>query len=172
MVLLLLVWLNEITHGGELCSNTNAVNYNKSLTSDGTCGDLCNNTCRCADGYCCSEYGYCGPQPTYVNGTAMYYDYTAHDYYANQSEALDAYCLNNQADYRYVPCPTTFPTLMPSLFPTLIPNVNEYNNISKNKINLNYIYIGVGCFLILCIFISCLITIVYMYKKKKKSKNT
>lgn len=58
----------------------------------------CTGTARCADGQCCSKYGFCGPILSndgnyYENGQIITADY-----------AFYLYCNSSKADYRKVPC--------------------------------------------------------------------
>jgi len=58
---------------------------------------------RCADGECCSKYGYCGP---IADSSGNYYEEIDGVYQQVTYEvAIGLYCgRGNQGDYRKVPC--------------------------------------------------------------------
>ena len=96
-----------------LCLSDDAVNVDGSIMDDGTCGNQCEDSdnCRCDDGQCCSEHGYCGPEiggyddddnPYYV-----YYENGIATRWNSSSEAIAAYCDNNQGDWRLYSCEDT-----------------------------------------------------------------
>jgi len=85
------------------CTNPNAPDLDHPITNSG----VCNATYRCDDGQCCSSYGFCGPELAGYNGsTPLYYNYNDANstYWINSSAAVDAYCNNNQGDWRLVKC--------------------------------------------------------------------
>jgi len=57
---------------------------------------------RCADGQCCSRYGYCGP---FADENGNYYEeVNGHYTHVSATFALSLYCNKTSGDYRKVPC--------------------------------------------------------------------
>jgi len=96
----------SVTTGtSEMCYKRGTPNINGRInTSPPVCGRK-DRRARCAEGLCCSQYGYCGP---FKNDDGVYYEYMNGRYqYVTEDVAFGLYC-NNQsyADYRKVPCNT------------------------------------------------------------------
>jgi len=103
----------------EMCYKIGTPNINGRINSNPPICGRKDRRARCAEGLCCSQYGYCGP---FKNEEGVYYEYINGNYqYVSEEVAFGLYC-NNQsyADYRKVPCNT----------------LNEYQN-NQNSGNHN-----------------------------------
>jgi len=87
----------------QMCYVPGTPNLNGKInTNPPYCGDN-SRKARCADGQCCSKYGYCGPR---VDSQGRYYELIDDEYqYVTKEVAIALYCNDDSsADYRKVPC--------------------------------------------------------------------
>jgi len=87
---------------GAMCYLPGTPNINGTILSNPPyCGKNAKKA-RCADGQCCSKYGFCGPIP---DSNGNYFEDIDGEYQQVTYEtAVPLYCNRNQGDYRKVPC--------------------------------------------------------------------
>lgn len=85
----------------QFCPNPNAPNIDGETFFPPRCGSNAPGS-RCADGQCCSQFGFCGPIEASpgvyieeINGVSQQVTF---------EQALALYCNNNQGDWRLIPC--------------------------------------------------------------------